>query len=155
VKKLALILLMSTALIAPSAAEAANVSVQVDINSYSGPNTYLAVYLVDGNGNYHSTIWVAGSRLRYLGHLRGWARGFTAAGENSVSGISGASVGGGRTLTVSTTLNDALINAGYKVVVDTAVEGWGEYTGDASVPLNTGGGSASGQGFVNRLTVSM
>ena len=153
-KKFAFILLMSTALIAPNAAQAANVTVQVDIKSYYGPNTYLAVYVVGPNGQYNSTLWVAGSRMNYLGHLRGWARGISAAGGN-INGISGASVGGGRSIKVSATLSDALINAGYKVVVDTAVEGWGEYTADASVPLQTGGGSTSGQGFVNRLTVTM
>lgn len=154
-KKLAFILLMSTALVAPSAAEAANVTVEVDLKTYSGPNAYLAVYLVDASGTYQSTIWVAGNHFRYLGSLRGWARGFSAAGETSINGISGASVGGGRTLKVSTTLSDALIDAGYKIVVDTAVEHVGEYTADASVPLETGGGSATGQGFVSRLTVSM
>jgi hypothetical protein len=154
VKKLALILLMGTALIAPSAAEAANVTVQVDIKPYSGPNTYLAIYVVDAAGKYQSTLWVAGSHMRYLGHLRGWARGISAAG-GTINGISGASVGGGRSLKVSATLSDALINAGYKIVVDSAVEGWGEFTADASVPLQPGGGSAAGQGLVNRLTVSM
>ncbi len=154
-KKLALILLMSTALIAPSAAEAANVTVQVDIKPYSGPGAYLAVYLVDQTGAYKSTLWVAGTHPRYLGALRGWVRGFTGAGENSIAGISGASVGAGRSLKISFNVSDALINAGYKVVVDTAVEHWGEYTAEAAVPLKTGGGSASGQGVVNRLTVSM
>ena len=154
-KKLALIFLMSTALIAPTAAEAANVTVQVDIKPYSGPSAYLAVYLVDQSGNYKSTLWVAGRHTRYLGALRGWVRGFTGAGQNSIAGISGASVGAGRSLKISSNVSDALINAGYRVVVDTAVEHLGEYTADADVPLKAGGGSASGQGFVNRLTVSM
>lgn len=154
-KKLALAFLLSTALIAPSAAEAADVTVQVALKTYSGPNAYLAVYVVDANGNYDSTLWVAGTQYRYLGSLRGWAQGFSSAGETSISGISGASVGGGRTLTITATLSDALINAGYKVVIDTAVEHWGEYVAEAGVPLNTGGGSASGSGIVNRLTVSL
>ncbi len=154
-KKLALALLLTTALIVPSAAEAANVTVQVDMKAYSGPNAYLAVYLADANGNYNSTLWVAGSNYRWLGSLRGWARGFVAAGETSIDGISGASVGSGQTLQVNATLADTLIDAGYKVIVDTSVEHWGDYPAEASVPLQSGGGSAAGKGFVDLLTVSM
>ncbi len=154
-KKLALVLLMSTALVAPTVAEAADVTVQVDLTPYSGPAAYLAVYLVDQNGTYDSTLWVAGRHTRYLRSLRGWVRGFTGAGESSVDGISGASVGAGSSLRISSNVSDALIDAGYSIVVDTAVEHWGDYTADAVVPLQTGGGSATGQRFVDRLTVSM
>lgn len=154
-KKLALILLLSTALIAPASAEAANVDIAVTLNTYSGPNAYLAVYLVDKNGNYDSTLWLSGTKFKYLGHLRGWARGFQSAGGGNINGISGASVGGGRTLKISSTLSDAMIDAGYRIVVDTSVENWGDYPADASVELKSGGGSASGTGFVNRLAVSM
>lgn len=152
-KKLALALMMSAALIVPNAASAANVTVQVDMKSYSGPNAYLAVYLVDGAGNYDSTLWVAGTHYKYLRHLRGWARGFSNAGD-SLDGVSGASVGGGRTLKVSANLADALIDSGYKVVVDTSVEHWGDYTADASADLASGGSTSTGSGFVNRLSVS-
>ena len=154
-KKLALILLVSTALIAPSAAEAANVNVQVDLKVYGGPAAYLAVYVVDANGNYDSTLWVAGSKYKYLGSLRGWARGFAASGAKTLSGISGASVGAGQTLNVSATLSDALINAGYSIVVDTSIEHLGNFVTEARVPLNTGGGSASGNGVISQLKVSM
>lgn len=155
VKKLLIALMLTTALIAPATAEAANVTVEVSLQNYGGPGAYLAVYVVDASGTYKQTLWVAGQKYRYLGALSGWARGFTNAGENSISGISGASVGSGQTLRVGATLSDALIDAGYKVVVDTAVENWGEYAAEASVPLQAGGSSASGQGFVSRLSVSM
>ena len=153
-KKILLALLMSTALIAPNAAAAATVTVEVDMRSYSGPNAYLAVYLVDSAGNYNSTLWVAGTHTKYLGHLRGWARGFSSSG-GSLDGVSGASIGGGRTLTLTSTLSDALIDAGYKVVVDTSVEHGGDYTADVSAELSSSGASASGTGYVNRLIVSM
>ena len=153
-KKTLLALLLSTALIAPNAASAADVSIEVGLKSYMGPRAYLAVYLVDANGSYDSTIWVAGTHTKYLRHLRGWARGFASSG-GSLDGISGASVGGGSTLKLNTTLSDAMIDAGYKVVVDTSVEHGGDYTGDASADLNSSGASASGSGYVNRLIVSM
>lgn len=151
VKKLALAFLITTALITPAAA--ANATIEVGLNAYRGPNAYLAVYLVDAAARYDSTLWVAGRKFKYLKHLRGWARGFSAAGDR-LDGITGASVGGGQTLRINADLSDALIDAGYRVVVDTSVENWGDYTSDASVGLTSGGASASGSGFVNRLAVS-
>lgn len=152
-KKLALALMISTALIAPTAAQAANVTITTQMKNYGGKGAYLAVYLVDTAGNYNSTLWVAGTKSKYWGHLRGWARGVSAAGLQ-VDGLTGASVGSGRTLTVTADIADALIEAGYQVVVDSSVEHMGDYTADATVALENGA-SASGSGFVSTLSVQM
>ena len=94
--------------------------------------------------------------MKYLGALRQWAQGVMAVGVN-IDGISGASVGGGQTLTVKASIADALIDAGYEVHVDTAIENGGQFPSDAAAPLSN---SASGQpvdgtGYVNTLTVKL
>ncbi len=152
-KKLVCALLLSTALIVPGAAMAKDIAVTVDMKSYRGPGAYLAVYLVDGSGRYQQTLWVAGRKAKYYRHLKGWARGISSAG-GSIDGLTGASVGSGRSLTVRANVADALIDAGYHVVVDASVEDWGEKPRDAAVPL-TNGASASGSGFVRKLSVKM
>lgn len=146
-------LLFSTALIVPGAAMAKDVAVTVDMKNYRGPGAYLAVYLVDGSGRYQQTLWVSGRKSKYYRHLKGWARGISSAG-GSIDGLTGASVGSGRSLTVRASVADALIDAGYKVVVDVSVEDWGDRPRDASVPL-TNGASAGGGGFVSKLSVKM
>ena len=113
-KKLAAILMLATALVAPGAAMARDVTIETTMMRYSGAAAYLAVYLTDPSGAYHSTLWVAGHKTRYYGALRGWAQGASRAGSLGLDGISGASVGGGETLTVHADLADALIDAGYK-----------------------------------------
>ncbi|WP_269581019.1 DUF2271 domain-containing protein [Roseibium sp. Sym1] len=152
-KNLACALLLSTALIAPGAAMAKDVTVTVDMKDYRGPGAYLAVYLVDGAGRYRQTLWVAGGKSKYYRHLKGWARGISSAG-GAIDGLTGASVGSGRTLTVRANVADALIDAGYQVVVDASVEDWGDKPRDAAVPLAPGA-SAGGSGFVRTLSVKM
>ena len=51
---------------------------------------------------------------------------------------------------------DALIDAGYEVHVDSAVENGGEYSSDAVAPLTTAasGTPVDGVGYVSKLTVS-
>lgn len=146
-------LLLSSALIVPGAAMAGDVAVTVDLKSYRGPGAYLAVYLVDGSGRYRQTLWVSGAKSKYYRHLKGWARGISSAG-GSLDGLTGASVGSGRSLTVRARIADALIDAGYQVVVDASVEDRGDRPRDAAVPLKNGA-SAGGSGFVSKLSVKM
>jgi len=153
VKTVAGALLLSTALIVPGAAMARDVTVTVDMKTYRGPGAYLAVYLVDGDGRYRQTLWVSGRKSKYYRHLKGWARGMSAAG-GSIDGLTGASVGSGGSLTVRANVADALIDAGYQVVVDASVEDWGDRPRDAAVPLSNGA-SVGGSGFVSKLSVKM
>ncbi|MGN6486618.1 MAG: DUF2271 domain-containing protein [Devosia sp.] len=154
-KKLAAMLMLATALVVPGVALARDVTIDTTMVRYSGNAAYLAVYLTDPSGAYHSTLWVSGHKTRYLGALRGWAEGVTRAGSLNLDGITGASVGGGETLTVHANLADNLIDAGYQIHVDSAVENGGEYTSDAVVGLTSTPASADGTGYVSKLAVSM
>jgi len=153
--KLTTALLLGTALFAPATAFAKDVTVDVGMVRFSGNPAYLAVYVTNPDGSYNSTLWVSASKSRYLGHLRQWAQGASAVGVK-LDGITGASVGGGKTLTVHASIADALIDAGYEVHVDSAVENGGEYSSDAVAPLTTAGVGTpvDGAGYISKLTVS-
>ena len=45
------------------------------MSAYGGPGAYVAIYLVDAQGRFHSTLRVAGTRAKYHRHLREWSRG--------------------------------------------------------------------------------
>jgi hypothetical protein len=154
-KKLAAILMLGTALVAPSVATAKDVAIQASMVRYSGNAAYVAVYVTDPTGAYHSTLWVAGHKTRYYGTLRGWVQGVSQAGSINLDGITGASVGGGETLTVHANLADALIDAGYQIHVDTAVENGGEYTNDAVIELTSAPATVDGTGYVSKLSVGI
>lgn len=152
-KKLAAMLMLATALVAPGMAMARDFTIETSLVQYSGPAAYLAVYLTNPDGSYYSTLWVSGQKSKYYGDLRGWARAASSAGSLNLDGITGASVGGGQTLTVHASLADTLLDAGYQIHVDSAVEHGGQYADDAVIPLTSTPATATGTGYVNTISL--
>lgn len=154
-KKFAAAVFLATALAVPGLAYAKDLTIAAQIANYRGPNAFFAIYVTKPDGSYDSTLWVAGQNQRYYRHLRNWVRGISTAGGN-LDGISGASVGSGQTLSVHASVADALIDAGYQIHVDSAVENGGEYANDVVVPLTqaSSGVAVTGTGYVQSLTVT-
>ena len=88
-KKLAAMLMLATALVAPATAWARDVTIEAQMVRYSGRPAYLAVYLTDPSGAYRSTLWVSGHKTRYYGSLRGWAQGVSQAGLSDLRKVDG------------------------------------------------------------------
>lgn len=154
-KKLTAILLLATAFSVPGLAYAKDATLALQMTSYQGPPAYLAVYLTKPDGSYDSTLWVAGGRSDYYRHLRGWIRGISNSNER-IDAITGASVGSGRTMQVAATIADALIDAGYTVHIDSAVEGGAENRDDLVLPLDqaSSGKVVSGTGYVSAMRLT-
>lgn len=146
---LALALGLATAIALPTFAQAREVTFNTELKSYGGDGAYAALYLTDADGQYQSTLWLAGEKSKYYKHLRDWARG---SGQRSAEydGLTGASVDSGRSLNITLDIADELIDAGYEVRVDTAVEDMRDNRADVVVPLTTAGAgqSVSGRGYV-------
>ena len=140
-------LILSLAALVPLAAAATPVKMSVTIARYSGPNAFLAMYLTDASGAYKATVWVAGDQTRYWRHLRSW---YQATGGADADGVTGASLGAGRTLTVTPDIAATLIDAGYVLHIDAAAENIGESPDEIAVPLTKAGAGKpiSGNGFV-------
>ncbi len=154
-KKLSAILLLATALATPSLAYARDATLSIQVSSYQGPPAYVAVYLDKPDGTYDSTLWVAGGQSQYWRHLRGWIRGASAANV-SVDGVTGASIGSGRSMQVAISITDALIDAGYTIHVDSAVEQGAENRDDVVLDLTqaNSGMAVYGNGYVAQMSVS-
>ncbi|MBS1163996.1 MAG: hypothetical protein H6R00_21 [Proteobacteria bacterium] len=136
----------------PTLALAKPVTVTAQFADYGGYGLYAAVYITDPQGKVVQTLHVAGSRAKYYRHLSGWARG----ARGPIDGLTGASIGSGGRLKVTAEVADAMLDAGYKVQVDTAIEGGNEFAADAAAPLSaaSAGKPAPGNGYVQSLTVS-
>jgi hypothetical protein len=143
------------ALALPSTAPARPVALEAQLGSYGGDGAYLAIYLTDGSGRYHSTLWVAAPKAKYWRHLRDWYR--ATGGTAKVDGISGASVGAGKTLKVTVELADALLDAGYQIHIDTAVEKMKENPSEVVVPLTSAGAdkATAGRGYVKSFRYTL
>ncbi len=79
-----------------------------------------------------------------------------AVSTAEIDGITGASVGAGRTLTITLDLADTLIDGGFEVRVDTAVEDMRDNPSDVAAPLTAAGNGkpVAGRGYVERFTYS-
>lgn len=142
------LVIAATALGVPSAASARQITLETQLKAYGGDGAYMAIYVTDAKGAYQTTLWVAGPKAKYWSHLRDWYR--ATGGRAKVDGISGASVGAGRTLRVTVELADALIDAGYEIHIDTAVEDMKDNPSEVVVPLTTSnaGQATQGKGYV-------
>lgn len=138
-------LAMTTALTLPGSAMARPVTLTATLSNYGGDGAYLALYVTDPQGEYAGTLWIAGGKSKYYEHLSGWYR---ASGGNraEIDGITGASVGAGRTLEISLDLADALFDAGYTLHVDAAVEDMRDSPNEVAVPLISTGAQKPVQG---------
>lgn len=137
-------------------AQAREITITTTLNAYQGDGAYLAIYLTDADGKYARTLWVAGGKSKYYKHLLGWARG---GGLNSTEydGMTGASVNSGGSLTVTVDIDDALIDTGYLIRVDSAVEDQRENRIDVEVPLTSQGvgTEVTGRGYVKALSYTL
>lgn len=147
---------LAAALALPVLVHARPVVLNTVLQNYGGNGAYLAIYLTDAAGKYKKTLWVAGKKTKYYKHLSAWARG-SGLNAQEFDGVSGASVGSGKALKVTVELADALINAGYEIRVDSAVEDGRDYPAEVRIPLTSAGAGkpAKGRGYVKSLTYEM
>lgn len=147
-KMLVTMALISTVLF-PVIGQAREVTFTTELLNYGGNGAYLAVYLTDAAGKYQGTVWVSGKKPKYYKHLSGWARG-SGLNPAEYDGLSGASITSGRTLKVTVNLDDALIDTGYEIRIDSAVEDGRDHRADVAVPLTSEGSGqpVSGRGYI-------
>lgn len=149
-------LALTTALTAPGLAMARPVTLTATLNPYGGDGAYLALYVRDPSGRYAGSLWMAGGKSKYYPHLTDWHR--AANGDAAqVDGITGASVGAGRTLTVTLDLADALLDAGYTLHIDAAVENMRDSPNEVAVTLTTAGAGkpVKGRRYVASFTYGL
>ncbi len=154
--KTALSLFLAGAITLPGLVQARPVTLTTQLKNYGGEGAYLAIYVTDAKGQYQKTLWVSGKKAKYYKNLRDWARG-SGLRASEFDGVSGASVGSGRALKVTVDLADALIDAGYEIRVDSAVEDGRDNPADVRTPLTAAGAGkpAAGRGYVKSFVYDM
>lgn len=140
----------------PGLVYARPVTLNVQLQNYGGNNANLAMYLTDAAGKYKKTLWIAGKKSKYYKHMSEWARGSGLA-TPEFDGVTGASVGSGKSLKVTVELADVLIDAGYEIRIDSAVEDGRDYPAEARAPLTKlGAGKAvKGRGYISTFSYDM
>lgn len=149
-------LAITAALTVPGLAMARPVTLTTTLKNYGGNGAYVALYVTDAAGAYKGTLWIAGSKSKYYSHLSGWQRA-SRGNLTGINGITGASVGAGRTLKVTVDLADALFDAGYRLHIDAAVEDMRDSPSEVVVPLTSAGAGrpVAGRNYIRTFTYVM
>lgn len=155
-KRLMGALALTTALTLPGLALARPVTISTTLNDYRGEGAYLALYVTDASGAYVGSLWMAGGKSKYYEHLSDWYQA-TGGDPAQINGITGASVGSGRTLEITLDLADTLFDAGYTLHVDAAVEDMRDSPNEIAVPLTTEGAGTpvAGRRYIASFTYGL
>lgn len=152
-RKIAASLCFAAAIALPNVVQARPVTLVTELQNYSGNAAFIAFYVTDANGKYQTTLWVSGKKAKYYKHLRDWARG-SRLKASEFDGVTGASADSGSTLKVTVELADTLIDSGYEIRVDSAVEDKPDRPVEVRVPLTTAGAAqpVAGRGYIKSFT---
>lgn len=151
-------LAVTAALAAPADAREVTLTTTMARNFIGG--AYLVIYLVDTEGKYTTTVWVAGATQNYFSHFRQWWRGIDVAHLDravEVDGKTGASVRRGEVLVLTVDLADELFDAGLVLRIDSTLYEGRDYGADVAVPLSIGqaGVAVDGRGYVASLMIDI
>jgi len=116
--------------------QAKEITFTTSLKNYAGEAAYFAIYLTDCNGAYQQTFWIGGKKSQYYKGLLDWAYG-SKKRKAEYDGKTGASLKSGRTFTIKATIDDALVDAGYQIRLDTAVERAKRGPSEVVVPLTS------------------
>lgn len=128
-----------------SSAQTTKYKCMIQMTNYMGEGAYMVISVIDPKGKYDKTLYVLGSDKKWYPDVKEWHKAFAKKPTN-ISAITGASVAGGdRTVSVIE-IDNAKVNAGYKLRFESAVEDKKYYVNDLEIPLTTESLAAKSEG---------
>ncbi len=127
----------------------------IQMTNYMGEGAYMVVSLINKNDAYEKTLYVLGSDRKWYPDLKEWHKAFKKKPAN-ISAVTGASVSGGDRTVVVLDIDNAKLNAGYKLRFETAVEDKEYYVKDLEIALTTENLAAKteGKGYIRYVRFS-
>lgn len=127
----------------------------IQMTNYMGQGAYIVVSLINSNDTYAKTLYVLGADKKWYPDVKEWHKAFKKK-PTKISAITGASVAGGDRSVVTLELDNATINAGYKLRFESAVEDKEYYVKDLEIPLTTESLAAKseGKGYIRYVRFS-
>ena len=124
----------------------------IQMKGYQGEEAYVVVSLVSKDGKYQKTLSVLGADKKWYPDLPEWHKAHSAKPTN-ISTITGASIAGGDRRIVNLEIDDELLNKGYMIRFESAVEDQGYHVKDLEVPFTKEGleNKSEGKGFIRSV----
>ncbi|SKB51910.1 DUF2271 domain-containing protein [Dyadobacter psychrophilus] len=117
----------------------------IQMTNYMGEGAYIVISLINGKGAYEKTLYVLGPDKKWYNSMKEWHK-FQSKQKTNISAITGASVTGGDRSVNVFEIDNAKINAGYKIRFESAVEDQKYHVKDLEIPLTTEALSAKNEG---------
>ncbi|MEJ7559267.1 MAG: DUF2271 domain-containing protein [Pedobacter sp.] len=117
----------------------------IQMTNYVGEGAYIVVSLINPKGAYEKTLRVMGSDKKWYKDVKEWYKAYAKKTTN-ISAITGASVSGGDRSVTVLELDDAKLDAGYKIRFETAVEDKEYYVKDVEIPFTKAAVSGKTEG---------
>ena len=127
----------------------------IQMNAYKGESAYVVVSLVNANNKYEKTLAVLGPDKKWYDSLTEWYKAQQAKPEK-LDAITGASIKGGDRRITTFTIDDKLLNRGYKIRFESAVEDQKYFADDVIIPLTTEKitEKADGKGYIKMVKLN-
>ena len=117
----------------------------IQMTNYMGEGAYVVISLINSKGAYEKTLYVLGPDKKWYNSMKEWHK-FQSKKPANISAITGASVTGGDRSVNVLEIDNAKINAGYKIRFESAVEDKEYHVKDVEIPLTTEGLAAKSEG---------
>lgn len=108
----------------------------LQMKNYSGEGAYITAYIVNAQGKFIKTLNVMGDDKKWYKNLKQWYLAQKKTNEK-LDAITGASVSGGKRNVFTIQLDQSLINKGYKIRFESAVEHGNHIPIEVDIPLET------------------
>ncbi|WP_369918924.1 DUF2271 domain-containing protein [Tenacibaculum singaporense] len=132
--------------------DSATYKCMIQMKNYTGEGAYIAISLLNPNGEYEKTLYVQGDDEEWYSDITEWWK-FQGKVRTDIDAITGATISGGnRAITVLKIDNDK-IDKGYKIRFESAVEDQEYYKDDVEFELTTESlkGKFEGNGFIRYI----
>ncbi|AZJ31255.1 Predicted protein [Tenacibaculum mesophilum] len=132
--------------------DSATYKCMIQMKNYTGEGAYIAISLLNPNGEYEQTLYVQGDDEEWYSDITEWWK-FQGKVRTDIDAITGATISGGnRAITVLKIDNDK-IDKGYKIRFESAVEDQEYYKDDVEFELTTNNlkGKFEGNGFIRYI----
>lgn len=121
----------------------------IQMTNYSGEGAYIAISLLNPDGNYEKTLYVQGDDDEWYFDITNWWK-FQGKVRADIDAITGATISGGERAISIIEIEDNKIDSGYKIRFETAVEDQEYYTDDVEFELTSASvkSKVEGKGFI-------
>ena len=121
----------------------------IQMTNYNGEGAYIAISLLDHNGDYIKTLYVHGDDEDWYYDITEWWK-FHGKKRPEIDAITGATISGGKRAITFIELDNDKIDSGYKIRFETAVEDKEYYKDDVEFELTSKNveSKIEGKGFI-------